>query len=79
MRRYGVPEPYEKLKELTRGRAVTKERITEFIKGLDLPEEAKTNLLKLTPHSYVGAAVELARTVDIAVNSVNGMKAFESL
>lgn len=79
MRRYGVPEPYEKLKELTRGRAVTKERITEFIKGLDLPEEAKTNLLKLTPHSYVGAAVELARTVDIAVNSVNGMKGFESL
>jgi adenylosuccinate lyase len=79
MRRYGVPEPYEKLKELTRGRAVTKESITEFIKGLDLPEEAKTNLLKLTPHSYVGAAVELARNVDIAVDLVNGMKVFESL
>ena len=78
MRRYGVPEPYEKLKELTSGRAVTKESITEFIKGLDLPEEAKTNLLKLTPHSYVGAAVELARTVDIAVNLVNGMKVFEN-
>jgi adenylosuccinate lyase len=79
MRRYGVPEPYEKLKELTRGRAVSKESITEFIKGLDLPEEAKTNLLKLTPHSYVGAAVELARNVDIAVDLVNGMKVFESL
>ncbi|XP_059455970.1 uncharacterized protein LOC132186153 [Corylus avellana] len=78
MRRYGVPEPYEKLKELTRGRAVTKESITEFIKGLDLPEEAKTNLLKLTPHSYVGAAVELARTVDIAVNLVNGVVVFEN-
>uniref|UniRef100_A0A2N9IFE2 Adenylosuccinate lyase n=1 Tax=Fagus sylvatica TaxID=28930 RepID=A0A2N9IFE2_FAGSY len=74
MRRYGVPEPYEKLKEFTRGRAVTKESITEFIERLRLPEEAKTNLLKLTPHNYVGAAVELARTVDIAVNLVYGDK-----
>lgn len=78
MRRYGVPEPYEKLKELTRGRAVTKESITQFIEGLELPKEAKSNLLKLTPHTYVGAAVELARTVDIAVNLVNGTKVFET-
>ncbi|KAM4093842.1 hypothetical protein ACB094_06G149600 [Castanea mollissima] len=77
MRRYGVPEPYEKLKELTRGRAVTKESITQFIEGLELPKEAKSNLLKLTPHTYVGAAVELARTVDVAVNLVNGTKVFE--
>ncbi|KAG6651944.1 adenylosuccinate lyase-like [Carya illinoinensis] len=70
MRRYGVPEPYEKLKELTRGRAVTKESITEFIEGLALPEEAKINLLKLTPHTYVGAAVELGRTVDMAVKEL---------
>ncbi|CAB4263246.1 unnamed protein product [Prunus armeniaca] len=70
MRRYGVPEPYEKLKELTRGRAVTKESIVDFIQGLELPNEAKSNLQKLTPHSYVGAAVELARTVDIAVKVV---------
>ncbi|KAE8681184.1 hypothetical protein F3Y22_tig00111338pilonHSYRG00017 [Hibiscus syriacus] len=41
MRRCDVPEPYEKLKELTRGRAVTKERIREFIEGLELPKEAK--------------------------------------
>ncbi|KAJ4719997.1 Adenylosuccinate lyase [Melia azedarach] len=68
MRRYGVPEPYEKLKELTRGKAVTKESIREFILGLGLPEEAKANLLKLTPHNYVGAAAELARNVDLAVN-----------
>ncbi|XP_057981718.1 uncharacterized protein LOC131167014 [Malania oleifera] len=74
MRRYGVPEPYEKLKELTRGRAVTRESIREFIEGLELPEAAKTNLLKLTPHTYVGAAVELAQTVDLAVNLVNGTK-----
>ena len=71
MRRYGVPEPYEKLKELTRGRAVTKESIREFIEGLDIPEAAKMNLLKLTPDTYVGAAVELARTVETAVNVVN--------
>ncbi|KAM7491952.1 hypothetical protein LguiA_034873 [Lonicera macranthoides] len=63
MRRYGVPEPYEKLKELTRGRGVTKESIREFIERLEIPAEAKTNLLKLTPHSYIGAAVDLARNV----------------
>ncbi|KAB2611559.1 hypothetical protein D8674_019591 [Pyrus ussuriensis x Pyrus communis] len=67
MRRYSVPEPYEKLKELTRGRTVTKESIRKFIKGLELPEEPKSILSKLTPHSYVGAAVKLARTVDMAV------------
>ncbi|XP_004300886.1 PREDICTED: uncharacterized protein LOC101290869 [Fragaria vesca subsp. vesca] len=72
MRRYGVPEPYEKLKELTRGKAVTKESIREFTKGLELPDEGKSILLNLTPHSYVGAAIELARTVDIAVNSEIG-------
>lgn len=74
MRRYGVPEPYEKLKELTRGRAVTKESIREFIEGLELPKEAKTNLLNLTPHTYIGAATELARTVDKAVNLINRVK-----
>ncbi|KAG5064365.1 hypothetical protein JHK85_005548 [Glycine max] len=74
MRRYGVPEPYEKLKELTRGRAVTKESIRDFIKGLDIPEEAKSNMLKLTPDTYVGAAVELARTVENVVNTVIGIK-----
>ncbi|CAN6920048.1 unnamed protein product [Brassica oleracea] len=68
MRRYGVPEPYEKLKELTRGRAVNEESIREFIKGLDLPEEAKTQLLKLTPHTYVGAAASLALAVDEALH-----------
>lgn len=73
MRRYGVPEPYEKLKELTRGRAVTKESITEFIKALEIPADAKTNLLKLTPHTYIGAAVELARVGDV----VNGTKVLD--
>ncbi|XP_044461057.1 adenylosuccinate lyase-like [Mangifera indica] len=77
MRRYGVPEPYEKLKELTRGKAVTRERIREFILGLELPEEAKASLLNLTPHTYVGAAVDLARNVDATVNLVNGTKVLE--
>ncbi|KAI7741072.1 hypothetical protein M8C21_006474 [Ambrosia artemisiifolia] len=61
MRRYGVEEPYEKLKELTRGRAVTKDSITEFISGLEIPFEAKTELLKLTPHNYVGVAAQLVK------------------
>ncbi|KAJ6772672.1 ADENYLOSUCCINATE LYASE [Salix koriyanagi] len=73
MRRYGVPEPYEKLKELTRGRAVTKDSIKEFIEGLELPKEAKNYLLELTPHTYVGAAIELSKTVDIAISLVNGV------
>lgn len=70
MRRFGVPEPYEKLKELTRGRAVTKDSIREFIEGLDIPVDAKRNLLTLTPHSYIGVAVELAK--DITTHLVNG-------
>lgn len=78
MRRYGVPEPYEKLKELTRGRGVTKESMREFIISLEIPQEAKNSLLELTPHTYVGAAVELARAVDSAVNLVNGRKALEA-
>ena len=70
MRRYGSPEPHEKLKELTKGRAITKESIRDFIEGLELPSEAKTELLELTPHSYVGAAAELARNCEAAVKLV---------
>lgn len=72
MRRYGVPEPYEKLKEFTRGKAVTQESMREFVQGLDLPKTAKANLLNLTPHTYIGAAHELAMMVDVAVNMVYG-------
>ncbi|CAB78846.1 adenylosuccinate lyase-like protein [Arabidopsis thaliana] len=68
MRRYGVPEPYEKLKELTRGKAVNEETIRTFIKGLELPSEAKDQLLELTPHTYVGAAAALALAVDEALH-----------
>nr|GMD42131.1 adenylosuccinate lyase-like [Ipomoea batatas] len=64
MRRYNVPEPYEKLKELTRGRTVTKESIREFIEGLEIPVNAKTVLLNLTPHTYIGAAAQLANNIE---------------
>lgn len=73
MRRYGVPEPYEKLKELTRGKAVNGESIRDFIESLDIPIEAKRNLLNLTPRTYVGAALQLAKGVDVLVATlVNG-------
>lgn len=61
MRRYGVPEPYEKLKALTRGKGITREALHEFVRGLALPAEACDALLALTPASYVGKAAELAR------------------
>ncbi|KAG6515090.1 hypothetical protein ZIOFF_025475 [Zingiber officinale] len=74
MRRHAVPEAYEKLKELTRGREVSKQSIREFTETLDLPEEAKAILLNLTPNSYIGEAEELAKSVDEAVDLVNGFK-----
>ena len=63
MRRYGLPEPYEQLKALTRGRGITRESLREFIAGLALPEDAKARLLALTPGGYVGLAEPLARRV----------------
>jgi adenylosuccinate lyase len=63
MRRYGLPQPYEQLKELTRGRGINKEGLTEFIAGLDLPAEPKARLQAMTPRSYVGLAAQLARKV----------------
>ena len=61
MRRYGVPEPYEKLKALTRGKGITREALHEFVRGLPLPPEARDALLELTPAGYLGKAAELAR------------------
>ena len=63
MRRYGLPEPYEQLKALTRGRGITKESMREFIGGLDLPAETKQCLLELTPASYIGLAEALAKDI----------------
>ena len=63
MRRYGIPEPYEKLKALTRGKTVTQELLQEFIAGLEIPEQERQRLLELTPAAYIGLASELAKDV----------------
>lgn len=59
MRRYGIEKPYEKLKELTRGKKVNAAIMANFIDGLELPEEAKAALKALTPANYIGDAIRL--------------------
>jgi adenylosuccinate lyase len=61
MRRFGVPNPYEQLKELTRGKGITPEGLRSFIQGLAIPDDAKKLLLEMTPASYIGKATELAQ------------------
>jgi len=61
MRRYGIAEPYEQLKALTRGTTVTRELLHEFIEKLEVPDDAKARLLALTPSTYTGLASSLAR------------------
>lgn len=62
MRRYGVENPYEQLKALTRGKAgITRETLAEFIRGLEIPDTAKQRLLAMTPAGYTGKAAELAK------------------
>ncbi|MEO5626770.1 MAG: adenylosuccinate lyase [Dokdonella sp.] len=63
MRRYGLPEPYEQLKELTRGHGITREALREFVGKLDLPADAKERLLSLAPESYIGLAKTLAQAI----------------
>ena len=63
MRRYGVPEPYEKLKALTRGRRVDEDVMREFVKELEIPNDAKARLLAMTPQSYIGLAAKLAKEI----------------
>ncbi|HMV63079.1 MAG TPA: adenylosuccinate lyase, partial [Rhodocyclaceae bacterium] len=63
MRRYGVPNPYEQLKELTRGKGITRDALQAFIATLAIPEAEKTRLLAMTPASYIGKAAELARRI----------------
>lgn len=62
MRRYGIEEPYEKLKTLTRGQKIDKARLHDFINSLEIPENEKKRLLKLTPASYTGNASRQAKT-----------------
>ncbi|MBF0293921.1 MAG: adenylosuccinate lyase [Magnetococcales bacterium] len=64
MRLHGVEKPYEQLKALTRGRAITREGIRDFITGLAIPEEAKARLLALSPADYVGLAVRLTERAE---------------
>ena len=59
MRRYGIENPYEQLKELTRGKGINQADLQAFIRGLKIPEDAKVRLLEMTPSSYLGKAVEL--------------------
>lgn len=61
MRRYGIEQPYEKLKALTRGQRITPEGLREFIANLDMPEAAKAELSKLTPSTYIGNAAQQAK------------------
>jgi len=63
MRRYGVEQPYEKLKALTRGRRIGPDALAAFVETLDIPDEAKARLKALTPATYIGNAAEQARAI----------------
>jgi len=63
MRRHGLPNPYERLKELTRGKAITREAVRAFIETLEIPAADRERLLAMTPASYTGHAVALARRI----------------
>jgi adenylosuccinate lyase len=63
MRRYGLPQPYEQLKALTRGKGITQESMRHFVSDLDLPVDAKQRLLELTPGGYIGLAEPLAKDI----------------
>jgi adenylosuccinate lyase len=63
MRRYGLPQPYEQLKNFTRGAAMTRELMQGFIAKLDIPAPERERLLAMTPGSYTGLAATLARRV----------------
>ncbi|MBA1145483.1 adenylosuccinate lyase [Ectothiorhodospiraceae bacterium WFHF3C12] len=63
MRRYGIDEPYEKLKALTRGKRVDQAALQAFLRDLDLPADAEAKLMALTPATYTGLAARLAREI----------------
>ncbi len=64
MRRYGIENPYEQLKSLTRGKQITRADLEAFINGLDLPNESRQALLALTPSLYTGNAEQMAKTIN---------------
>lgn len=63
MRRYGIEKPYEKLKELTRGKRIDQAGMQAFVDQLDLPNEVKTSLKSLTPNNYIGNAIKQAKQI----------------
>ena len=63
MRRYGIANPYEQLKELTRGKGITRDALQEFIGKLAIPQDAKDVLLAMTPANYTGLAAQLAKAI----------------
>ncbi|HEX2530487.1 MAG TPA: adenylosuccinate lyase [Burkholderiaceae bacterium] len=63
MRRYGLENPYEQLKELTRGKGISREALHEFINGLAIPQDTKDRLLAMTPANYTGRATQLAKRI----------------
>jgi adenylosuccinate lyase len=63
MRRYGIENPYEQLKELTRGKGISQAALREFIQGLAIPKDAKDRLLAMTPATYIGLAAQLAKDI----------------
>jgi adenylosuccinate lyase len=63
MRRYGIEKPYEKLKELTRGKGITQQALMDFIDNLDIPEPERERLRLLTPAAYIGNAADQARRI----------------
>jgi adenylosuccinate lyase len=63
MRRYGIESPYEKLKTLTRGQAITKDKLHAFILNLEIPDAEKQRLLELSPAAYIGNADSQARRI----------------
>ncbi len=63
MRRYGIANPYEKLKALTRGQKVTRQMMLDFLETLEIPESAREQLRELTPASYIGRAVKFAEEI----------------
>jgi len=63
MRRYGLPNPYEQMKELTRGKGMAPDALHAFIKNLDIPDDAKERLLALTPAGYTGNASQQAENI----------------
>ncbi len=63
MRRYAIEKPYEKLKELTRGKGIDKQSMQSFIQGLAIPDAEKARLLEMTPANYIGNAIEQAQSL----------------